>query len=134
MYLVCVRPWVQSPTTHTTHTHMHTGTSGSKLSVLIFVDVSWVNNIHMVLNKPRNPGHLPLTLPTLVPDTCPLIQTVKSLWERPTFTLRYVCGAIKVSRGISWAGNTVIFSKFGLVCPSWATNTSVSGGVVEMSR
>lgn len=50
------------------------------------------------------------------------------------FTLGYVCGAIKVSHSISWARNTTIFSKFRLICSCRATNTSVSGGVVEMSR
>lgn len=68
------------------------------------------------------------------PGIALLSTTVKSLRGKPTFTLGYVCGAIKVSRGISWAGNTMIFSKFWLVCSCWATNASVSSGVVEMSR
>lgn len=59
---------------------------------------------------------------------------MKHLKEKPTFTLCYVGGAIKVSGSIARAGNTIIFSKFRLVCPQWATDTSVCGGVVEMPR
>lgn len=62
------------------------------------------------------------------------MQPVKCLKEKPTFTLRYVGRAIKVSGSIPRAGNTVIFSEFRLVCPQWATDTSVCGGVVEMAR
>lgn len=89
------------------------------------------NSFLMVLNGPGTPA--PTSLPQVDPGTFLWVKTVKAL-ERPTFTLGYVCGAIKVSGSISWARNTVIFSKFRLICSCWATDTSVSGGVVEMSR
>lgn len=51
-----------------------------------------------------------------------------------TFALCYVCWPIKISSGVSRAGNAVILSKLRLVCPNCTANTSVSCGVVKMAR
>lgn len=89
----------------------------------------------MIPNEPGTPAAASShPLPKSDPGPCPLMQPAKLLREKPTFTLRYVGRAIKVRGSIPWAGNTVIFSEFRLVCPQWAADTSVCGGVVEMPR
>lgn len=89
--------------------------------------------MHMTLNEPETPATF-FHFPTQIQPRHPLIQPMKHPKEKPTFTLRYVSGAIKVGGSIARAGNTIIFSKFRLVCPQWATDTSVCGSVVEMPR
>lgn len=89
--------------------------------------------MHMVLNEPGTLATFS-HFPAQIQPRHPLIKPKRHLKEKPTFTLCYVGGAVKVGGSIARAGNTIIFSKFRLVCSQWATDTSVCGGVVEMPR
>ena len=51
-----------------------------------------------------------------------------------TFAVGNIGGTIKVSCGVSRAGDAVVLPKFRLIGPCWAADTAVGAGVVVMSR